>query len=243
MKSKKLIGILLSAALVFSVAMPTVLAAAADSEPDNTVEETSAVSESVEEPASLQEEQEQEASSGELDDPSDSSSDEKKDDLPESTGSISTDPVEDFDNFDDPDGGEDFDNFDDPDDDFDDLDEEPFVHLGDCSDECELDDSLCPCPCHLAKKLVENILACLTLDEVDAVMDRALDEAFQALTEEQNKLIDEHIMSLLPEIEYVTVIISNSDSEMVEPVGEIYYPTVNFDDVAPFGDPVVGGRD
>lgn len=226
MKSKKLIGILLSAALVFSVAMPTVLAAAADSGTDNTVEETSAVSESVEE-------QEQEASSGELDAPADSSSDEKKDDLPESTGSISTDPVEDFDNFDDPDGGEDFDNFD----------EEPFVHLGDCSDECELDDSLCPCPCHLAKKLVKDILDCLTLDAVDVVMNDALDEAFQALTEEQNKLIDEHIMLLLSETEPVTVILNDSDSEENEPVCEIYYPTVNFDDVAPFGDPVVGGRD
>lgn len=219
MKSKKLIGILLSAALVFSVAMPTVLAAAADSDTDNTVEETSAVSESVEELASLQEEQEQEASSGELDAPAGSSSDEKKDDLPDSTASTS----------------------DDPDDDFDDLEEEPFEHLFDCSDDCELDD--CLCPCHLAKKLVKDILDCLTLDDVDAVMDRALDEAFQALTEEQNKLIDEHIMSLLSEVEPVTVILNDSDSEENEPVCEIYYPTVNFDDVAPFGDPVVGGRD
>ena len=90
---------------------------------------------------------------------------------------------------------------------------------------------------------MKDILACLTLDEVDAVMNDALDEAFQALTEEQNKLIDEHIMLLLSETEPVTVILNDSDSEENEPVCEIYYPTVNFDDVAPFGDPVVGGRD
>ena len=238
MKSKKLIGILLSAALVFSVAMPTVLAAAADSGTDNTVEETSAVSESVEE-------QEQEASSGELDDPAGSSSDEKKDDLPESTGSISTDPVEDFDNFDDPDGGEDFDNFDDPDDDFDDFDEEPFEHLDGCSDECELDDPLCLCPCHLAKKLVKDILACLTLDAVDAVMEATPDYVFEALSNKQFDQIDEHIAELVrEEIARASgeVDFLEDEPDLTTP-SEVVYVTVNVTDVAPFGDPVVGGRD
>ena len=222
MKSKKLIGILLSAALVFSVAMPTVLAAAADSEPDNTVEETSAVSESVEELASLQEEQEQEASSGELDAPADSSSDEKKDDLPASTGSTSNDPDDDFGDLD----GD----FDDPDDNFDDLEEEPFEHLFDCSDDCELDD--CLCPCHLAKKLVEKILACTTIQAADEVIDTTPDYVFEVLTKQQNKLIADHVNMLIQEFE------SQFDYK-----AETVYETVDVTDVAPFGDPVVGGRD
>ena len=234
MKSKKLIGILLSAALVFSVAMPTVLAAAADSDTDNTVEETSAVSESMEEPASSQEEQEPEASSGGTDTPADSGSDEKKDDLPDSTGSTSNDPDGDFD---------------DPDDDFGDLDgdfdEEPFEHWGDCSDECELDDPLCPCPCHLAKKLVENILACLTLDAVDAFMEATPDYVFEALSNKQFDQIDEHIAELVrEEIARASgeVDFQEDEPDLTTP-SEVVYVTVNVTDVAPFGDPVVGGRD
>ena len=106
-------------------------------------------------------------------------------------------------------------------------------HIDTCTEGCTGED--CKCPCHLFDK----IMACTTLEEIDAILETATDAEFTALTEEQNQKIEAKITALEPEPLPAVVIEESSD----EPVpSEIIYPTVNFDEVAPFGDPVVGGE-
>ncbi len=113
------------------------------------------------------------------------------------------------------------------------ADEKESVHLASCTADCA--DEACKCTCHLFGR----IMACQTLDEIWAVMDDADDEAINALTEAQNAQIDIHIEELEPAPAPAVV----TDEEIDETVpSEIVYPTVNYTNVAPFGDPVVGGE-
>lgn len=90
------------------------------------------------------------------------------------------------------------------------------------------------------KTLFERIMACTTLEEIFAILDETPEEELLALTEEENQQIEALIVSLEPE-PLPPVVLEESQDEPV--VSEIVYPTVTFTNVAPFGDPVVGGAD
>lgn len=110
------------------------------------------------------------------------------------------------------------------------------THIDGCSDVCTKED--CPCPCH-EKSLFERIMACTTIEELDDILDDATDAEFDALTEDQNKLIEAHVKELMP-VPAPAVVLSSTTEQPV--VGEIIHPTVSFINVAPFGDPVVSGE-
>ena len=109
----------------------------------------------------------------------------------------------------------------------------PFVHIETCSDECK--NAECVCACHLFDK----IMACETLDDIWALLDAASEETLSTLTDEQNAQIDEKIEALEPP-PAPEVVIEESHDETVP--SEIVYRTVNYTNVAPFGDPVTGGQ-
>jgi len=108
----------------------------------------------------------------------------------------------------------------------------PFVHLEGCADDCTAED--CKCTCHLMKKIME----CTTLDEIWEVLEAASEEALEALTDEQNKKIDARIEELEP-VPAPAVTLKAADS-IVE--SEIFVPTANYTNVAPFGEPVGRGQ-
>ena len=105
-------------------------------------------------------------------------------------------------------------------------------HIPTCFDGCE--EPFCTCPCHL----FDRIMACMTIEEAEAIIEAASEEALALLTEEQIALIEAHLTALMPEpLPPITI------EESEPPVeSEIYSPTVNFTYVAPFGEPVTGGR-
>lgn len=114
------------------------------------------------------------------------------------------------------------------------------VHIEGCSDECDGVD--CECECHKQNEienpeqelsLLERLLACETMDELFAVMDEATDEEWDALTQEDFDKINDRIAELMP-----TYIPEPLDPAEVE--DEMIPPAVNFTNVAPFGDPVIG---
>ena len=87
--------------------------------------------------------------------------------------------------------------------------------------------------------LYDRLMACTTLEELFTLADETPEEELLALTDDENAQIEAKITALEPEPLPAVVIEESSD----EPVpSEIIYPTVNFDEVAPFGDPVVGGE-
>lgn len=92
----------------------------------------------------------------------------------------------------------------------------------------------------LGPSLYERIMACTTLEEIDAILDAATEQELAALTEEENREINALIESLEPEPAPAVIPEENDDAPVVS---EIIYPTVNFDQVAPLGDPVVGSGD
>lgn len=109
------------------------------------------------------------------------------------------------------------------------------AHIEGCSDECIAED--CACPCH-EKTLFERLMACETLEALFAIVDETPEEALLALTEEENAQIEAKIAALEPEPLPPVVIDGEAGDEPV--VSEIIYPTVNFANVAPFGAPVAG---
>ena len=108
------------------------------------------------------------------------------------------------------------------------------AHIAGCSDQCDGTD--CECECH-QRNLFERLMACENYEELWKILEAASEEALMALTEEQNAQIEEKMLALEPQ-PLPEVVIEKSKDEPV--VSEIIYPTVNFTNVAPFGDPVVG---
>lgn len=113
-----------------------------------------------------------------------------------------------------------------------------FTHIDGCSDEC--DGINCECPCH-KHSLFNRLMNCETYVECLEVMEATSEEEIMALTEEQVEQIEEKLLELepepLPPVGEETISI---EDEEVPLASEIVYPTVNFDNVAPFGAPVVG---
>ena len=94
----------------------------------------------------------------------------------------------------------------------------------------------CTCPCH-QMSLFGRLMACETYDSLMEMIEATPEEELMGLTEEQVAQVEEKIMELRPQPLPEIIIEGISD----EPVmSEICYPTVNFDNVAPFVDPVVG---
>ena len=86
--------------------------------------------------------------------------------------------------------------------------------------------------------LYERIMACETLDEIWEIVDQAQEADFAALTEAENQAIEARIADLEPQ-PLPPVVLEETESE--PPVeSEIYYPTVNYTNVAPFREPVQG---
>lgn len=108
------------------------------------------------------------------------------------------------------------------------------THIDGCSDDCTKED--CSCPCH-EKTLFERLMACTSLEELLKIIDDTSEEELLSLTDEENAKIEAKIAELEPE-PLPPVVIDNSKDEPV--VSEIIYPTVNFDNVAPIGNPVEG---
>lgn len=106
-------------------------------------------------------------------------------------------------------------------------------HMDGCSDECSGEG--CTCPCHLYQRL----MACETFEELMMLIEATPEEALLALTEDEVMQIEAKIAELEPE-PLPPVELEECVNETY--ISEIIYPAVNVDDVAPFGDPVVGGR-
>ena len=105
-------------------------------------------------------------------------------------------------------------------------------HMDGCSDECTGEG--CTCPCHLYQRL----MACETFEELMMLIEATPEEALLALTEDEVMQIEAKIVELEPQP------LPPVGEECVNEtyISEIIYPAVNVDNVAPFGDPVVGGR-
>ena len=110
---------------------------------------------------------------------------------------------------------------------------ESFQHKDGCSDECS--DEACTCGCHL----YDRIMACDNIDDLWILIDNADEASIELLTDEQNKAIDAKIEELEPEPEPAIVI---EESDEIVP-SEIGYESISFTDVAPLGDPVIGGEE
>lgn len=105
-------------------------------------------------------------------------------------------------------------------------------HIDVCSDDCT--DADCKCTCHLMKK----IMACKTLEEIEAIIKATPEDVLKSLSEEQVAQVEAYMDKLMP-APLPAMVIEESEPPVES---EIYRPTVNYTNVAPFGDPVTGGN-
>ena len=110
--------------------------------------------------------------------------------------------------------------------------ETPAVHIEGCSDDCKAED--CKCACHLMKKIME----CKTLEEIEAIIKATPEDVLKSLSEEQVAQVEAYMDSLMP-APLPAIVIEESEPPVES---EIYRPTVNYTNVAPFGEPVTGGN-
>ena len=82
-------------------------------------------------------------------------------------------------------------------------------------------------------------MAAATLEEFDQIAAAATEEELAALTDEENAQIEAHIEAMEPK-PLPAVVIDEAENQPVP--SEIVQGTVNFSNVAPLGDPVVGGE-
>lgn len=105
-------------------------------------------------------------------------------------------------------------------------------HIDTCSDDCT--DADCKCTCHLMKKIME----CKTLEEIEAIIKATPEDVLKSLSEEQVAQVEAYMDKLMP-APLPAMVIEESEPPVES---EIYRPTVNYTNVAPFGDPVTGGN-
>ncbi len=105
-------------------------------------------------------------------------------------------------------------------------------HIDTCSDDCT--DADCKCPCHLFDK----IMACKTLEEIEAIIKATPEDVLKSLSEEQVAQVEAYMDKLMP-APLPAIVIEESEPPVES---EIYRPTVNYTNVAPFGEPVTGGN-
>lgn len=106
------------------------------------------------------------------------------------------------------------------------------AHIDTCSDDCT--DAECKCPCHL----FDRLMACTTLEELEAVIKATPEDELKSLSEEQVAKVEAHMDELMPD-PLPPIVIEESEPPVES---EIYRPTVNYTNVAPFGEPVTGGH-
>lgn len=105
-------------------------------------------------------------------------------------------------------------------------------HIDICSVDCT--DADCKCPCHLMKKIME----CKTLEEIEAIIKATPEDVLKSLSEEQVAQVEAYMDKLMP-APLPAIVIEESEPPVES---EIYRPTVNYTNVAPFGEPVTGGN-
>ena len=107
-----------------------------------------------------------------------------------------------------------------------------FKHMGTCTKDCT--DAECKCPCHLFNK----IMACTTLEEIETMIEATPEDVLRSLSEEQIAQVEAHMEALMP-APLPAIVIEESEPPVES---EICRATVNYTDVAPFGEPVTGGE-
>lgn len=105
-------------------------------------------------------------------------------------------------------------------------------HIDTCSDDCT--DADCKCPCHL----FDRLMACQTLEEIEAIIKATPEDVLKSLSEEQVAQVEAYMDSLMP-APLPAIVIEKSEPPVES---EIYRPTVNYTNVAPFDEPVTGGN-
>ena len=104
-------------------------------------------------------------------------------------------------------------------------------HIDTCTEGCTGED--CKCPCHL----FDRLMACQTLEEIEAIIKATPEDVLKSLSEEQVAQVEAYMDKLMP-APLPAIVIEESEPPVES---EIYRPTVNYTNVAPFGDPVTGG--
>lgn len=105
-------------------------------------------------------------------------------------------------------------------------------HIDTCTEGCT--DADCKCPCHL----FDRLMACQTLEEIEAIIKATPEDVLKSLSEEQVAQVEAYMDSLMP-APLPAIVIEESEPPVES---EIYRPTVNYTNVAPFGEPVTGGN-
>ena len=105
-------------------------------------------------------------------------------------------------------------------------------HIDTCTDGCTGED--CKCPCHL----FDRLMACRTLEEIEAIIKATPEDVLKSLSEEQVAQVEAYMDKLMP-APLPAIVIEESEPPVES---EIYRPTVNYTNVAPFGEPVTGGN-
>lgn len=107
-----------------------------------------------------------------------------------------------------------------------------FQHLETCGEKCNGED--CNCPCHL----FDRLMACKTKEEMETLIAATEKEVLLLLSDAQVAEVGAHMESLMT-APLPPIVIEESDPPVVS---EIYTPTVNYTNVAPFVGPVSGGN-
>lgn len=210
MKKKKVLGILLSFSLVFGMSLPGTLAVSVDT--DNTQREITVDNELTEKEASdtiLENEIGQENT---VDNDAEGVNEKSTDSVPEEK-------------------------IDDKTDDKTDEEKQEDTEITGDMEEQETGETENTNTAATEPSLFEQLIASKSLEEFDKIVDAATEEELNALTDEQNTRIEEHLQSIEP-APAPAVVIDDTIDETVP--SEIIYPTVSFSNVAPFGEPVVG---
>lgn len=107
-----------------------------------------------------------------------------------------------------------------------------FQHLDTCGENCTGED--CKCPCHL----FDRLMACKTKEEMETLIAATDKEVLLLLSDTQVAKVEAHMVSIMP-APLPPIVIEESDPPVES---EIYTPTVNYTNVAPFVGPVTGGN-
>lgn len=86
--------------------------------------------------------------------------------------------------------------------------------------------------------LFDKLMACKTFEEMGKILDNMTDDEWDGFTEEQKEKVEELFLKLEPEVA-PTIVMEESEPPVKS---EIVFPAVNFTNVAPFLDAVVGGN-
>lgn len=107
-----------------------------------------------------------------------------------------------------------------------------FRHLETCGEKCTGEN--CKCPCHL----FDRLMACKTKEEMETLIAATDKKVLLLLSDAQVEKVEAHMESLMP-APLPPIVIEESDPPVES---EIYTPTVNYTNVAPFVGPVSGGN-